>query len=538
MGHVVDVTTGKRLDDRLEHVPYAAASWLSDSSGFFYNRFAGRPASSSDYYNDRSVWLHRVGSAQSTDHQIMATGVDSNVTMKAVSSPEIQVGVGSAHLAMLVRDGYVREFALYVAEVAAVLNGKPAWRRICGPQEGISDFALSGNALFVVSTKDKPRGELLVLDAAKGTLADARRVLPASEVVLDELTAGRDGTYVTVNDGGEQSLLFVPVDGEVRPIALPFAGWIQSVAVAPLDGQTLVRMTSWLEPGAIFAVSSATGSAARSLLQARPNIDLSAYETRRIFAAARDGTRIPISVIARKGRPKAAARCLIHVYGAYQWPSQPVFDVRGVAFLEAGGVIATAHVRGGGEYGRTWHEQGQKATKPNTWRDLIACCETLIAQGYTARKKIAIVGGSAGGIAVGRAMTERPELFGAVISKVGMSNPLRAEFEPNGKPNIPEFGTVTDKAGFEALLAMDSYHAVRSGVSYPPILLSTGINDARVAPHNAAKMAARLQAAYPSSKTLLRVNFEAGHDANSLSKTDADADYADDLAFVLACTTG
>jgi prolyl oligopeptidase len=135
-------------------------------------------------------------------------------------------------------------------------------------------------------------------------------------------------------------------------------------------------------------------------------------------------------------------------------------------------------------------------------------------------------------------MTERPDLFGAVISKVGMSNPLRAEFEPNGKPNIPEFGTVTDKAGFQALLAMDSYHTVRTGVSYPPILLSTGINDARVAPHNAAKMAARLQAAHPRGKTLLLVNFEAGHQADSLSKNDADAAYADDLAFVLAHTTG
>lgn len=536
VGYVVDVVTGKRLDDRLEHVPYAAPSWLPDSSGFFYNRFAGRPAASPDYYNDRSVWLHRVGSAQSSDQLVIKTGTNPAVPMNAVSSPEIQVGVGSTYLALFVRDGYVREFALYVAEIASVIAGKAVWRRICGPRDGISDFALSGTSLFLVSTSSAPRGELLLLNAAQGTLANASKALPAGDAVLDELTAGRSGTYVTLNDGGEQSLLFVPVEGSARTIALPFTGWIQSVAVSPVDGQTLVRITSWLEPGAIFAIDSVTGTALRSSLQKRPDIDLSPYETRRIFATARDGTKIPISVVARKGKPKAAAPCLVHVYGAYQWPSQPVFDVRGVAFLEAGGVIATAHVRGGGEYGRMWHEQGQKSNKPNTWRDLIACCETLIAQGYTARKKIAIIGGSAGGIAVGRAMTERPDLFGAVISKVGMSNPLRAEFEPNGKPNIPEFGTVTEKAGFEALMAMDSFRAVQQGVSYPAILLSTGINDARVAPHNAAKMAARLQAANPKSKALLVVNFEAGHEANSLSKNEADAEYADDFAFVLANT--
>lgn len=251
------------------------------------------------------------------------------------------------------------------------------------------------------------------------------------------------------------------------------------------------------------------------------------------MATARDGTRVPISIIRRKG-PVVAAPCLVHSYGAYQWPSQPVFDARGIAFLEAGGLIATAHVRGGGEYGRAWHEGGKKATKPNTWRDLIDCCRTLIAQGHTSARQLAIVGGSAGGITVGRAMTERPDLFAAVISKVGMSNPLRVEFEPNGQPNVPEFGSIKDEAGFAALKAMDSYHAVKDGVRYPPVLLTTSSNDARVAPHNVAKMASRLQAANPGSTALLRIDFDGGHDMNDLSKAKSDAEYADDFAFVLA----
>lgn len=213
-----------------------------------------------------------------------------------------------------------------------------------------------------------------------------------------------------------------------------------------------------------------------------------------------------------------------------------MFDARGIAFLEAGGIIATAHVRGGGEYGRAWHEAGMKATKPNTWRDLIDCCEALIASGYTTKRQLAIVGGSAGGITVGRAMTERPDLFAAVISKVGMSNPLRAEFEPNGQPNVPEFGSIKDQPGFRALKAMDSYHAVKDGVRYPAIMLTTSRNDARVAPYNAAKMAARMQAANPLGTVLLRVDFEGGHDMNDLSKSQLDAEYADDFAFIFAST--
>lgn len=540
-GYVVDVSSGRLLDDRLAGVPYAAPAWLPDGSGFFYNRFAGRPPGDPTYYADRSVWLHRTGTPQTDDLRVMAQGMDSSVPMTALSSPEIQTGVGSDQVALLLRDGYVREFALYLANTNDVIAGKAVWRRVCGAQEGVTDFALSGPALFLVTTSGAPLGRLLQAPAATGTLADAKRVFEAPNAVLDELTADHEGVYVTLNDGGEQSLVRVQTDGTVRRVDLPFTGWIQSVAVAQIASTstadaTLVRMSGWLEPGVVFSVDQCTGRTQRTTLQPRPPIDLSTYETRRIYAKAQDGLQVPISIVARKGSQGRPSACLVHVYGAYQWPSQPVFDLRAMAFLEAGGMIATAHVRGGGEYGRAWHEAGRRTNKPNTWRDLVACCETLVNQRWTDKGRIAIMGGSAGGIAVGRAMTERPDLFGAVISKVGMSNPLRAEFEPNGQPNVPEFGTVATKEGFLALKAMDSYHAVRDGVRYPPTLLSTGLNDARVAPHNAAKMAARMEAARPGAQVLLSVAFDSGHVMNGVAKEQADAEYADDFAFVLANT--
>lgn len=535
VGHVVEVASARLLADRVADAQYAGASWLPDDSGFFYNRFAGRPAGSADFYGDRSLWLHRVDTAQSADRRIMAAGMDAGVPMTAISSPEMQVGIGSDHVALLIRDGYVRAFAIYLARRDDVLAGRARWRRICRADEGVADFALSGDTLYVISNGTAANGALLAIDAATGTLADARVLVPAGTVVLDELNAGRAGTFVTMNDGGEQSLFFQPAAGTLRPVALPYAGWVQSVAVNAADGGALVRITSWLQPGTIFAIDGRTGAATRTPLQQPPAIDLSPYEYRRIFATARDGTRVPISIVRRKGAI-VAAPCLVHAYGAYQWPSQPVFDARNVAFLEAGGIVVTAHVRGGGEYGRAWHEAGMKATKSNTWRDLIDCCETLVAQGYTSARQLAILGGSAGGITVGRAMTERPDLFAAVISKVGMSNPLRAEFEPNGQPNVPEFGSIGDEAGYRALKAMDSYYAVKEGVRYPAILLTTSSNDVRVAPHNAAKMAARLQAANPGGVALLRIDFDGGHDMNDLSKAKSDAEYADDFGFVLAMT--
>jgi prolyl oligopeptidase len=248
---------------------------------------------------------------------------------------------------------------------------------------------------------------------------------------------------------------------------------------------------------------------------------------------------VPLSIVARKGMKHDGRNpTLVNAYGAYQISMTPYFNSRGVAFLEQGGVLAYAHVRGGGEYGKRWWKAGQKISKPNTWRDLIDCCEELIRQKWTSTKRLTIQGGSAGGITVGRALTERPDLFTAVISNVGVSNALRAEFSQNGPPNIDEFGTVKERAGFLALKQMDAYSAVRDGVRYPAVLLTTGITDPRVEPWQAAKMAARLQEAERSLKpaarnpVLLRVDFDAGHGIGS-TRQQADAERADEYAFAL-----
>ena len=534
---VIRVVTG---DGRLrpESIPrgdYANPSWLPDGTGFFYNQLGGAPRGSAEYYVDSTVRLHRLGTDPAGDPTILGRGPTAPVAMEAIDQPSLLATPGSTHVLAVIAPGYSRDRIVLSADLADVLAGRATWRPVCGRADSVGDVALRGDTIYLKSTARAPRGEILATPASAPDLARARVVVPAGPEVIEGIYAARDGLYFVLMNGGLQRLQRLDPRGGVVGVGLPYLGWVQSVATATDADGALVRLTGWVQPPAIYRCDPDRGGVTETGLQPPPPLDLSSYEVTRLGVDVAPGVRVPITVVARKGLARDGRNPLIlNVYGAYQWPSLPSFQSRSIAFLERGGVLATAHVRGGGEYGREWHQAGKGPTKPNTWNDLIACAEELTRLGWTSPAKLAISGGSAGGMAVGRAMTERPDLFAAVISRVGMSNPLRAEFEQNGRPNIPEFGTVSDEAGFRALKAMDSYHAVRDGVAYPAVLLMTGINDPRVAPHNAAKMAARLQKASTSGRTvLLRVDFQAGHGVGS-TRDQLDDETADEYAFVLS----
>ncbi|HTQ02183.1 MAG TPA: prolyl oligopeptidase family serine peptidase, partial [Casimicrobiaceae bacterium] len=223
---------------------------------------------------------------------------------------------------------------------------------------------------------------------------------------------------------------------------------------------------------------------------------------------------------------------ILYGYGAYGISTTPFYRPTFLPWFERGGVFAVAHVRGGGENGQDWYKAGYKLTKPNTWKDAIACAEWLVANKYTSPSKLGIWGGSAGGIFVGRSITDRPELFAAAIDEVPVSDSLRMEFSANGVPNIPEFGTVKTEEGFKGLLAMSSYHHVKDGTKYPAVLLITGYNDPRVDSWEAGKMAARLQAAQGGDRPiLLRIDYDAGHGYGSTKKSQYE-ERADTFAFL------
>ena len=230
-----------------------------------------------------------------------------------------------------------------------------------------------------------------------------------------------------------------------------------------------------------------------------------------------DDVLVPLSLIYKRTKGKRQTKpTLILGYGAYGSSTSPFFSVPFLNFVNEGGVFAIAHVRGGGEKGDAWHKGGFKSTKPNTWKDFIACTEYLINEGYTSKKQTIAIGASAGGITVGRAITERPDLYAACIAIAPSMNLLRYEVEPNGSNNIKEYGSHEDSLQFRALLEMDSYHQIKDGEHYPATLVTTGINDSRVAAWNPAKFAARLQAANSSDNpVLLSVDFNSGHISNN-----------------------
>lgn len=262
--------------------------------------------------------------------------------------------------------------------------------------------------------------------------------------------------------------------------------------------------------------------------------DLSGYEAVETSATAPDGTSIPLSIVTRKGIPHDGRRPTYLVgYGSYGISYDPAFSPTFLPWLDRGGVYAIAHVRGGGEGGQAWHDAGKIATKQNTIHDFIACAQALVSKGYTDRAHLGGEGTSAGGILIGGAITQRPDLFRAALIRVGATNTLREEYTAGGPANIPEFGTVKDRAQFPAMLAMDAYNHVRKGVAYPAVLLTGGANDPRVTVWIPAKMTAKLQAATSSHRPVLfRVEFDAGHGIGS-TRTQRDDETADEFAFLL-----
>ncbi|HQR20303.1 MAG TPA: prolyl oligopeptidase family serine peptidase [Burkholderiaceae bacterium] len=540
VAQILEVDVMKVLPERIDRTQYANPSWLPDSSGFFIIRLAeGAKLGSQEYYLDSVAWLHRLGTDPKDDVRVLSRGQFAGVPLERNEFPGVAADPSSRHVVAVVAGGVRRENPLYVATLESVLARQPQWRKVCDVADEVTGFAFRGDELYLQTTRNATNAKVLKTSLSAPDLARAATVVPEGDTVIEAIAIARDGLYVRDMDGGYNGLRRLGNDGRLQTIKLPFEGSFESMSTDTREDGVWMLGTSWLLPFTVFRHDPAANSTAAVPLAPPPSLDLSKFEAIRSFAKARDGTRVPLSIVAKKGMKRDGRNpTLVNAYGAYQISMTPYFNARGIAFLEQGGVLAYAHVRGGGEYGKRWWRSGQKLTKPNTWRDLIDCCEELIRQKWTSSKRLTIQGGSAGGITVGRALTERPDLFTAVISNVGVSNALRAEFSQNGPPNIDEFGTVTERGGFLGLKQMDAYHAVRDGVHYPAVLLTTGITDPRVEPWQVAKMAARLQEVVARlqrpdrNPVLLRVDFEAGHGLGS-TRQQADAERADEYAFAL-----
>jgi len=536
--HVAEVATGKASSEAIDRAQFGPPSWTEDNL-LLYNRLPKQApdAPRSDKYLKSRVYVHAVGSDPERDRAILGPSVTPEIVSDPLATPIVVTAAGAAYAIGIVGNGNQREFAIYAAPVASLQQGVPPWKRVAALEDEVTDAALIGSTLYLLTHRNAPHFKVLRVDLGNPVLASAQVVVPESAAVITGIAASKDALYVRRMSAGVSDLLRLEhaSGASAVPVKLPFAGDIDALASDPRQPGVVFNTGTWTRFGGYYAYDPAVGSVTDTKLQPQGRYDnpgdLVSLEVK---VKSHDGTLVPLSIVHRKGlKLDGTAPTILYGYGAYGISQTPFFRPQYLAWFERGGVFAVAHVRGGGENGEEWYKAGYRQTKPNTWSDAVACAEWLIANGYTSSRKLAIEGGSQGGILVGRAITDRPELFGAAIDEVPVSDAIRSSFESNGELDKTEMGTTETEAGFRALYAMSPYHHIADGVKYPAVLVTTGINDPRVDAWQAAKMAARLQAATVSGKpVLLRVDFDAGHGFGS-TKKQRNEELADTLAFLL-----
>ena len=533
---VMEIATRRDLGERIDRVRGWAGSWMPDNRSFAYRRERKRePGEPATEERKRSrTFLHVLGANPDEDKPIFGYGVDPRIEVAPALFPLVWTLSGSRWAIGELATGVSPNSAYFIAPVASLKDPVVPWRRVAGFEDEVRWIYPQGDELYVLTFKNAPRSRIVLTSARAPDLATAKEVLPQGRAVIQRMQDARDALYVTLLDGGLNRL--VRIDHKTRAareIKLPYEGTIFDRSGDSREPGVLIGMTSWVKPPAYFLVD-AKGAVRELPIQPAFPLDVSGYESREVMAPSHDGTPVPLSIVHKRGLARDSANpTLLLGYGAYGFTTDPWFNARSLAWLERGGVLAFAHVRGGGAFGREWHLAGQKLTKPNTWKDFIACAEYLVRENYASPATLAGTGRSAGGILMGNALAERPELFGAAVINVGVLNALRFEHTVNGPPNIPEFGSVTTEDGVKGLLAMDAYTKVRDKTAYPAVLLTHGINDPRVEPWQSGKYAARLQAMTSSGRpVLLRVEYDAGHGLGS-TKRQRNEELADTYAFLL-----
>ncbi|MCA3001555.1 MAG: prolyl oligopeptidase family serine peptidase [Rhodocyclaceae bacterium] len=546
---IVEVTsTGtKDIGVEIDRIGFAdKTSWAADGRSFFYNRLPPqKPGEARNRYLNSRAFRHVIGRPVGRDEMLFGNEQDvrgAGLKLADIDIPSVQLSPDGKMLVGRVEHGDAREISIFTASAAQV-GSEVAWRRIIQPADGVTAFALHNQAIYLLTKKNAPRFKIVRMGINGANYANATTIVPQGDTVVAQIEVAQDALYIRELFGGVdrlQRLNFsnsVFSGGKLEYVRLPFDVSIRQLITSPSRPGALLRLESWTEPPKYVTVEERTANISDTRLHPKSAADFSDIVELRQNATASDGTKIPVSLIYRKSTTLNSFNpTLIRAYGAYGFVQVPTFNPSTLAWLERGGILATCHVRGGGEFGEVWHLGGQRLTKPNTWQDVIACTEYLIERGFTRRERVGIQGGSAGGVAVGRAMTERPDLFAAVVSSVGLLDAMRMEFTPNGPPNIPEFGSVKTRDGFEGLLRMSSLHHVKDGTKYPAVMLMHGVNDPRVDVWHSAKMAARLGAAVraipDANPVLLRLDYDAGHGVGS-TRSQRNAELADIYSFLL-----
>jgi prolyl oligopeptidase len=505
--HVYEVQSGKSLRDVIPRVNGGTAggslAWDADASGFYYTRYPSpgeRPAADLGFF--QQIYFHKLGTSVAEDTYVLGKDFP--------RIAEIQLGTSADghYILATVANGDGGEFEHFL------LSPDGGWTQLTGFSDRITQAVFGQDqALYLVSENRSPRGTILRMPLDHLSLSSAPTIVPAADDVVEDIVPTAHRLYVLDVWGGPSDVRVFDLEGhEQSRIPVPPVSAVSGLV--PLDGDDVIyRSESYLTPAAWFRFDSASGKAERTNLFMKPVADFSDAQVVREFGVSKDGTKIPINIIRRKGtKLDGQVPTVLTAYGGYRISVSPAYDVNVRVWLDQGGVFAEANLRGGGEYGDDWHRAGMLAKKQNVFDDFAACAEHFIQAGYTNSSRLAILGGSNGGLLMGAELTQHPKLFRAVASAVGIYDMLRNELSPNAVFNVTEYGSVKDPDQFRALYAYSPYHHVVDRTAYPAVLFLTGANDPRVNPMHSRKMTARLQAATSSGQpVLLRTSANSGH---------------------------
>ncbi len=531
---ILNVDTRTFEPETISPVWTGIGGWTQNGSGFTYNRLNSTDVHDQKRELNTTAYYHAIGTDPAKDAVVLSAAKYPSLGMKPEDIPIVSFSDDYQYLfgaAASVRN----ELTAFYAPASQLLSDRIEWKPLLAPEDGVVNLVTHGDRLFLLSHKDAPKYRILETSLKSPDVAHATVAMPEGKETIDGIDRTKDYILATTSNGIYNRLFSYAYD---RPqwveVTLPRSG---TVAVSGFDitsDDAEAIITSWSKPTERYEFAAVGGSLTLSPLNVAASYpgteDIVVEE---VEAPTPDGVMVPLSILYNKRVARdGTAQCLLSGYGAYGISNTPYFGLMNLALLNRGVIVATAHVRGGGEKGFDWYHAGFKTTKPNTWKDFIACGEYLVKNKYTRPAHLFGEGASAGGILIGRAITERPDLFGAAICNVPCANALRMENTPNGPVNTPEFGTVKDSTEWRGLLEMDAYQHVKKGVKYPAVICVGGLNDPRVIVWQPAKFAAALQNASASGKpVLLQVNYDNGHFTED--KKVAFRDFANMFAFSL-----
>jgi prolyl oligopeptidase len=505
--HIYETATGKALPDSIAHVQYptagGSAAWNADGTGIYYTRFprkGEKPEADLNFY--QQVYFHKLGKADSED--TYAIGKD----FPRIAEIKLEASRDGKYILATVANGDGGDFAHYL------LGPDGSWIQLTQFADEIKAARLGrDNALYLLSRAAAPRGKILRMPLDNPTLAGATEIVPQSDAVIEFMEPSADALYIADLLGGPFQVRRFDLDGKnASLIAIPNISDVSEMESLE-DSSLLFRDVSFTEPAAWFHVVDPTKAPVKTAMVDTSPVSFADIEVTRELAMSKDGTKIPLNIVRKKGTKQDGNNpTVLYGYGGYGISMSPNFDFTRRVWFDHGGVYVVANIRGGGEFGEEWHKAGNLTKKQNVFDDFAAGGEYLVQQKWTRADKLALLGGSNGGLLMGAMITQHPDLMRAVVSFVGIYDMLRVELAPNGAFNVTEFGTVKDPEQFKALYAYSPYHHVVDGTKYPSILFMTGANDGRVAPYHSRKMVARLDDANKSANPiLLRTSSSAGH---------------------------